>query len=121
MPIPIEPVPRLTIQQLRHQMDRGEPVYLIDVRERPDSTQIAGATYFRPQDLMGAERVVLPVPGDRLIVIYCDSPREATSSRIAQKLRTQGYVNAFPLFGGYASWRRRRVGYPIERRASSPG
>lgn len=117
MPMPPTEIPRLTIQQVKHLMDQGEPVYLVDVRERPDATQIRGAVYYRPHDLMSADRVVLPVSKDRLIIAYCDSPHEALSTRVVQRLRSQGYSNAFPLFGGYASWRRRKVGYPIERRS----
>lgn len=110
-------IERYTQQQVIQRLDRGERLFLMDVRPNPDTTQIRGAVYYDPRDLLAAETVVLPVPADTLIVTYCCDPSELTSARVARRLIEQGYRNTHPLMGGYDAWRRRKVGYPIESRA----
>lgn len=110
-------IERFTQQEVKQRLDRGERLLILDVRPHPDTTQIQGAVYYAPEDLMGAQTVVLPVPAETLIVTYCADPAEETSARIARRLQELGYPNVHPLLGGYPAWRRRKVGYPIERRA----
>lgn len=113
-------IERYTMQQVIQRLDRREPLLLMDVRPHPDTTQIQGAVYYDPRDLLAAETLILPVPADTLIVTYCSDPGELTSARIARKLIAQGYQNTHPLLGGYMAWRRRKVGYPIESRQRKP-
>lgn len=107
---------RYTMQDVMQRLERGERLLLMDVRPQPDTTQIQGAVYYDPNDLLAADALILPVPLDTQIVTYCSDPGELTSARIARKLIAQGYVNTHPLLGGYVAWRRRKVGYPIESR-----
>lgn len=109
-------IERYTQQQVIQRLERGERLFLMDVRPHPDTTQIRGAVYYDPQDLLAAETVVLPVSTDTLIVTYCSDPSELTSARVARRLIEHGYRNTHPLMGGYEAWRRRKVGYPIESR-----
>lgn len=109
-------IERYTMQDVIQRLERGEHLLLMDVRPLPDTTQIQGAVYYDPHDLMEADALILPVPADTLIVTYCSDPGELTSARIARKLIAQGYRNTHPLMGGYMAWRRRKVGYPIESR-----
>lgn len=107
---------RFTIQEVCTRLEHGDPLFLLDVRRIPDSTQIKGATYWPPLELLAADRIKLPVSQDALIVPYCDEPQERLSAQVARKLMDQGYENVHPLLGGYVTWKRRRIGYPIERR-----
>ncbi|MBO9539963.1 hypothetical protein J7643_05140 [bacterium] len=116
MPMPEPSIPRVTIQDVKRLMEGGKTFYLMDVRQQPDSTQIKGAIYYAPDDLLAAEHIHLPVPKDRPVFLYCTSPHEATSAAIARKLLAEGYAHAHPIEGGYGAWRRRKIGYPIERR-----
>ncbi|MNL25614.1 hypothetical protein D3C87_1471000 [compost metagenome] len=65
---------------------------------------------------MAAAHIHLPVPTDRPIFLYCTSLHEGTSAAIARKLLCAGYHHVHPIMGGYDPWRRRKIGYPIERR-----
>lgn len=109
-------IERYTMQDVKHRLDRGERLLLMDVRSEPDTTQIRGAVHYDPTPLLSADTFLLPVPKDTLIVTYCADPGELTSARVARKLIEHGYCNAHPLLGGYVAWRRRKVGYPIESR-----
>lgn len=116
MPMPEPHISRVTIQHLKRLMDNGSAFYLMDVRHQPDSTQIKGAVYYDPDDLLSAEHIHLPVPKEHPIFTYCTATQEGTSALIARKLMAEGYSHVHPILGGYSPWRRRKVGYPIERR-----
>ncbi|HEY9899062.1 MAG TPA: rhodanese-like domain-containing protein [Pantanalinema sp.] len=116
MPMPEPHIPRVTIQHVKRLMDGGASFYLMDVRHRPDSTQIKGAIYYDPDDLLAAEHIQLPVPKDLPVFLYCTSLHEGTSAAIARKLLAEGHAHVHPIMGGYGPWRRRKIGYPIERR-----
>lgn len=118
---PLEPaIPRLTIQEVKQRMDQAGAAFVIDVRRAPDHTQIRGAVYYDPDALLTADHLMLPIPKERTIVAYCADPDEATSTRVARKLVEHGYTHVHVLAGGYANWKRRKVGYPIERRSAQP-
>ena len=61
---------RLTVQQVKDRLDKGEPVYIIDVRRHPDDSQVQGATYYDPESILASNRVELPVSRDCLIITY---------------------------------------------------
>ena len=48
---------------------------------------------------------------DREVILYCDSPSETTSARVALALRRLGFICVRPLAGGFQAWRKR--GLPI--------
>ena len=116
MPGDLADIRRWTIQEVSAHLARGDSLYFLDVRRHPDCTQIKGASYWPPFDLLKADQIVLPFPKEALIIPYCDEPHEQLSAQIARKLLGLGYVHVYPLLGGYTTWRRRRIGYPIERR-----
>lgn len=121
MPTPEPQINRVTIQHLKRLMDNGSAYYLMDVRHQPDSTQIKGAVYYDPDEILAAEHIHLPVPKDHPIFTYCCATQEGTSAKVARKLLASGYAHVHPILGGYLPWRRRKVGYPIERRPLAPG
>jgi hypothetical protein len=61
---------RLTIQQVKDRLDKGEPLYFLDVRRHPDDSQIKGATYYDPESILASDRVELPVSRECLIITY---------------------------------------------------
>ena len=48
---------------------------------------------------------------DREVVLYCASPHEFTSARVALALHRQGFERVRPLAGGLRAWRER--GFPL--------
>lgn len=63
--------PRIRPLDVMTRLDRGADVLLIDVRRHPEDTHIPGSVRYEPEDLIKADRIVLPIPKDRTIVAYC--------------------------------------------------
>jgi hypothetical protein len=61
---------RLTAQQVKDRLEKGEPLYFVDVRRHPDDSQVKGATYYDPEAILASDHVELPVSRDCLIVTY---------------------------------------------------
>jgi len=62
---------RLTANQVKERLDKGEEPYFVDVRRHPDDSQIKGAIYYDPESILAADHVDLPVSRDSLIITYC--------------------------------------------------
>jgi len=63
-------VSRITVQEVKERLDRGENVYLLDVRGVPDEYQMKGAVCYEPVVILSAERVELGIPKDSPIIPY---------------------------------------------------
>ncbi len=104
---------RLEPEELKRQLDAGEPVYIVDLRHPleliPDPFTLPGALLFSPDML--AERHH-EIPRDRDIVLFCTCPSEATAAKTAMKLHKLGIERVRPLRGGYDEWK--RLGYPMD-------
>jgi len=102
---------RLEPEDLKRQLDAGEPVYIVDLRHPleflPDPFTLPGALHFSPDSL--TERH-LEIPRDRDIVLFCTCPSEATAAKTAMTLMKLGIARVRPLRGGYDEWK--RLGYP---------
>ncbi|MGZ3603436.1 MAG: hypothetical protein ACXU9P_00605 [Thermodesulfobacteriota bacterium] len=61
---------RITIQEAKECLDRGEKVYFLDVRGVPDEYQIKGSVCYEPLAILSAEHVELGIPKDSLIFTY---------------------------------------------------
>ncbi len=70
MSAPTSQVSRITAQEAKERLDRGEKVYFLDVRGVPDEHQIKGAVCYEPIVLLSAEHVELSIPKDSLIIPY---------------------------------------------------
>jgi hypothetical protein len=64
-------IARLTTKQVKERLDKREELYFLDVRRRPDDSQIKGATYYDPESILASDHVDLPVSRDCLIITYC--------------------------------------------------
>ena len=63
-------ISRITIQEAKERLDRGEKVYFIDVRGIPDEYQIRGSVCYEPIAILSAEHVELGIRKDSLIIPY---------------------------------------------------
>jgi rhodanese-related sulfurtransferase len=94
------PVPRISKEDLKQQLESGSAPVLIDARLKypyehstvklPGAIRLTGGT---PPSL----------PRDRDIVVYDSDPNEIASSQVAAELIRQGY-KAASLRGGIAEW-----------------
>lgn len=103
---------RLEPQELKRMMDRGQPVFIVDLRHPldylPDPRTLPGALSLTPDKLMERSS---QIPRDEEIVLFCTCPSEATAARMALRLRQMGIHRVRPLRGGYDAWK--RLGYPL--------
>jgi sulfur-carrier protein adenylyltransferase/sulfurtransferase len=93
-------IPQLTVKELKARRDRGEDIYLLDVRE-PYEVQIAqiGGTVIPQNDVPNR---LAEIPRDREIVVHCRSG--ARSQRIAEFLKQSGHTQVVNLAGGILAW-----------------
>ena len=102
----------ITPQELMQKLDAGDKIVIIDVRHaldfETDPSIIPGAIRIPYEQLENHPHVA----NDREIVIYCTCPNEASSARVALRLRQNGIAQVRPLAGGFVTWR--DLGYPVE-------
>ncbi len=103
---------RLEPVDLKRMLDRGEQVFIVDLRHPldylPDPRTLPGALSLTPDKLVQeSERI----PRDQDVVLFCTCPSEATAARMALELRKMGIRNVRPLRGGFDEWK--RLGYPL--------
>lgn len=110
---------RLEPEELKRQLDAGEPVYIVDLRHPlellPDPFTLPGALHFSP-DALAARHT--EIPRDRDIVLFCTCPSEATAAKTAMTLHKLGIERVRPLRGGYDEWK--RLGFPLDA-VTNPG
>ena len=103
---------RLEPWELKHLLDSGQKVYIVDLRHPldylPDPRTLPGALSLTPDKLM---ELCDTIPRDQEIVLFCTCPSEATAARMALRLRKIGIHRVRPLRGGYEEWK--RLGYPL--------
>ncbi len=105
-------IARITPEELKRKLDIGEDIMIMDVRHTLDFEA-------DPFIIPGAVRVPFEegeghpdVSRDREAVVYGTCPNEASSARVALRLRRQGLTRVRPLAGGLHAWRGHN--YPVE-------
>ncbi|MDR3773663.1 MAG: VTT domain-containing protein [Terracidiphilus sp.] len=110
---------RLEPEELKRQLDAGEPVYIVDLRHPlellPDPFTLPGALLFSPDSLAHRHH---EIPRDRDIVLFCTCPSEATAAKTAMTLIKLGIERVRPLRGGYDEWK--RLGFPLDQVQMKP-
>jgi len=105
------PVPRVTKEELKRQLDGAEPPVLLDVRLKypyeHSTVKLPGALRLAPNAELGAAHL----PKDKAIVAYDSDPDELVSSHVAAQLIKNGY-RASALKGGVVDWL--TANYPVE-------
>ena len=104
---------RVNPQELKTMMDRGQQVYIVDLRHPldylTDPRTLPGAVLLTP------DKLVLEsdhIPRDRDVVLFCTCPSEATAAKMALAIRKLGIYRVRPLLGGFDEWK--RLGFPLE-------
>jgi membrane protein DedA with SNARE-associated domain/rhodanese-related sulfurtransferase len=106
-------VSRITVEDLKANLDRGERPFIVDLRHMlefvVDPRTVPTAVRISPDELpvRNAE-----IPRDRDIVLYCTCPSEATSAKVAMDLKKIGISKVRPLQGGLKAWQDQ--GYPMD-------
>jgi len=104
---------RLEPEELKRQLDAGEPVFIVDLRHPlelvPEPYTLPGALHVSPEAL---SKRLGEIPRDRDVVLYCTCPNEATAAKTAMTLHKAGISRVRPLRGGFDEWK--RLGYPMD-------
>jgi len=108
---------RITPEELRDKLSAGGRILVLDLQGGLSQGQglpaIPGAVRIDSRQLsqyMKQYRGV-DLATDREVILYCRSPGEATSARVALALRQRGFEHVRPLAGGLQSWREH--GFPV--------
>jgi len=96
------PVRQMSVQELRAALDRGDTLWLFDVRG-DDERAIAALGAARPWD-EAALQLIDGLPADALLVFHCH--RGGRSQAVAERYRRKGYTNVSNLAGGIDAWSR---------------
>jgi rhodanese-related sulfurtransferase len=104
---------RLEPEELKQLLERGEPVYIVDLRHPlellAEPFTLPNALHFSPDSLTARNK---EIPRDRDVVLFCTCPSEATAAKTAMTLHKLGIDRVRPLRGGYDEWK--RLGYPMD-------
>jgi len=111
---------RITPEELNDNLKAGDDILLIDlqdpVRHSAPAMAIPGAVRINPHRLEQCRDV--EIAPSREVVLYCASPGEFTSARVALALQRRGIDHVHPLAGGLRGWRER--GFPVTTVAGVP-
>jgi membrane protein DedA with SNARE-associated domain/rhodanese-related sulfurtransferase len=108
---------RITPEELRDKLPTADKLLILDLQGRPKRAQgltaIPGAVRINPHEL---GRYIRQYRGadlrtDREVIVYCDSPSETRSARVALALRRMGFKRVRPLAGGFQAWL--KCGFPV--------
>lgn len=94
----------ITVEELKSRLDRGEKLYVLDVRN-PNEFQICklAGSVLLPLPELGQR--LAEVPKDREVIVHCKAGTR--SAKAIQFLREQGYSNLKNLTGGIMAWAQR--------------
>ncbi|TML19907.1 MAG: sulfurtransferase [Actinobacteria bacterium] len=92
-------------EALKRRLDAGDDVTIIDLRTALD---VAATPYAIPGSRWLADDAIdeheVELLRSRDVVLYCASPNDATSARVALQLKHKGISRVRPLEGGLAAW-----------------
>jgi membrane protein DedA with SNARE-associated domain/rhodanese-related sulfurtransferase len=102
---------RITPDQLMSKLHAGENVLILDLQGGTKPAQglmaIPGAIRIDPHLLQRYEKYRNPnLSTHREVILYCSSPSEFTSARVAMTLHRRGFEDVRPLAGGLEAWRK---------------
>jgi rhodanese-related sulfurtransferase len=100
-------LPRITVEEVKTKVDRGDKDFvLLDIRDAAtyEAGHIKGAVniYYSPTgDPMSRQMMLMALPMDRLIVVYCDCLDDDSSAIVVDELLMLGYdkdkVRKYPM------------------------
>ena len=102
-------------------IERGLSPILVDARTKTEyetsPLKLPSSIRLDP-DEAAAGRISVDADPKQMIVVYCTSPEEQTSARVAQILRQRGFSNVRILKGGLGGWTNARL--PVEAKSYLP-
>ena len=110
---------RISPEELYSRLNAGDDILLLDLQGHRGSNgalAIPRAVRIDPRRLERYKDVAISPSRD--VVLYCASPGEFTSARVALALRDRGIVRVRPLAGGLQGWRAR--GFPTTANVGLP-
>lgn len=117
-PLPFPDVPRITAQDVEQQIKNKGDVVLVDTDDSVTygAEHIKGAVniaYDPTQDVTNEDQTLQALPGDKLIVFYCNCPHEEDSAPVVKEMWQLGYARdkVKALEGGLSRWE--QLGYPL--------
>ena len=104
-------ISEMSPQELKSQIDLGDDVTIIDIRERDEFVQghIPGARFI-PRGFLELQIEQYETDRDRPLVIYCAGG--VRSILAARNLKEMGYANTISLIGGFNGWK--NAGYDFK-------
>src|ERR1700733_14041985 len=108
---------RITPGELRDKLSAGGRILVLDLQRGLSQDQglpaIPGAVRIDSRQLSQYMKQYqgVDLATDREVILYCGSPGEAISARVALALRQRGFEHVRPLAGGLQSWREH--GFPV--------
>jgi len=116
--LPDPDVPRITAQEVEQRIKTKGDVVLVDTDDSVTygAEHIKGAVniYYDPtQDVTNADQTLQALPGNKLIVFYCNCPHEEDSAPMVKEMWELGYAKdkVKALEGGLTRWE--QLGYPL--------
>ena len=112
---------RISPEELYRRLNTGDDILLLDLQghhggKHLEAPAIPGAIRIDPRKLELYKDVQISPSRD--VVLYCASPGEFTSARVALALRQKGIMRVRPLAGGLQGWRAH--GFPITTQVGLP-
>jgi rhodanese-related sulfurtransferase len=109
-------VPLAKPSQLKFEMSKNTPVYILDAREKSEyeTSHIKGARFIGYDDFKIS--LVKDIPKDSKVYVYCSIGYR--SEKIGEKLQKDGFKNVSNLYGGIFNWA--NSGFPIENKEGQP-
>jgi rhodanese-related sulfurtransferase len=111
-------VREITIDDVRSKLDRGEPVTIVDVREREewDAGHVPGAVHLSKGVIeRDVEKTIPDLHAE--LVLYCGGG--SRSALAADNLQKMGYDRVWSMIGGMKGWR--DSGQPVEGQSPERG
>ncbi len=116
--LPFPDVPRITAQEVERRIAEKQDVVIVDTDDSMTygAEHIKGAvniTYDPTQDVTTEDQTLQALPGDKLIVFYCNCPHEEDSAPLVKEMWQLGYAHdkVKALEGGLTRWE--QLGYPL--------
>lgn len=80
----------ISLDELLHPADRAT---IINAGDHQGHREIRGAVRYRPQDLLEAEHLVLPIAHDQAVILYAEHGPTPKLGEIAEKMAHQGFAD----------------------------
>ncbi len=116
--LPFPDVPRITAQEVEQRIKNRDDVVIVDTDDSmsygAEHIKAAVNIYYDPtQDATNEDQTLQALPGDKLIVFYCNCPHEEDSAPLVKEMWQLGYAHdkVKALEGGLTRWE--QLGYPL--------